>query len=167
MKKVLPVFFCLCLFLCACGSSEQTVEPLASAFSCEGDITLGELSLSVSLVKNAQQNYSVKLLEPKEVAGFEFVFKGDAVSLKFLGLEIGLPEGIAPSSSAVSSLIWVLEQLSGNEQLIGTLVGDAVQVNGTGAMGSYRASFVTKPKKMITIEIPESEFKAVIHSFSN
>lgn len=167
MKKALPIFLCLCFLLCACGGKEQTVEPLGTVFSCEGDISLGELELSVSLIKNGEQNYSVKLLKPKEVAGFEFIFKGDTVSLRFLGLEMGLPEGIAPSSSAVSSLIWVLEQLSGNEQLIGTLVGDAIRVNGTGAMGSYSASFVTKPKKVVTVEIPESEFKAVIHSFSS
>lgn len=166
MRKALPLLLCACLlFLSACGGGEQKIEPLSSVFSCEGDITYGDLALSVTLLKNADQNYSVKLNSPKEIAGFEFVFQGDKVSLRFLGLEMGLPEGIAPSSSAVTSLIWVLEQLGGNDPLVGTLVGDAVKITGTGPMGTYTAAFVTKPDKKITLEMPESGFKAVVHDF--
>ena len=148
-------------------SSRKAIEPITSGFSCDVNITYGDMDIVCGLEITATGIFTARITEPAILNGMEFIWDGEKFELTYLGIKTDLDNSVLPSSDFIVAIRNILASIGSSTTEV-KQKNESYLLEGQSELGDYSLYFRADGFP-IELSVPsidlEGKFKNIKYAF--
>ncbi len=121
--------------------STKTTNHMAGSFTTEVTMTTSETETTATLTRYGMNAWCVVFNEPTALSGVQLDFFDNEVKASYKGLEFSVPQSAQALKTELSDLMKVVDEMSINPELDGTVSDGVLVCEGQLETGSYSLEF--------------------------
>lgn len=155
------------MVLTNCKKKDSPPPPdLNRSFSCNADITYGNLSATAEITRTGAGVWDLKFTEPKNLKDISLSYNEGDVKVGYKGFSFSMPENSLPIKAVASSIIDAIDNAATQSGINVKNSGDNIVVNGKTDVGNYALTINPKDDTVISVSIPDIDLLVNFNSFT-